>query len=190
MQTHAILVDGPHAGQRIKAPLKTATYKDRGSGTEYRLGFIVMFRHHLRVGWTAPGREPDALDCARWLTSDVVKQQLDDLWRGSDVGQLTRGARVAAAEYEANAAIPPLEQPVDHDSLTEVVRRAEKYMQARRRAAQHAFSVRQEGAVAEAFVMDDGPQDGQGFTRLREDDLLNLIRTARSVLATKEAASQ
>lgn len=190
MQTHVILLDGPLAGQRVKAPLKAEKYKDRGTAVAYQLGFVVMFRNHLRVGWSTPGREPDALDCARWLTSEVVKQQLDDLWRGYGVGQLTKGARIAAAEYEANAAIPPLEQPVDNDSLAQVVRRAEKYMQARRRAAAPAFFPWQRGKVAEALVLDDGVEDGQGSTPLWEDDLLTLISAARSVLASVDPAAE
>lgn len=181
-QTHVILLDGPLAGQRVKAALKGAAYKHRESGTEYRLGWVVMFRCHLRVGWSSYGSEPNALDCARWLTSEVVKQQLDDLWRGSGVGQLTEGARVAAAEYKANAAIPPMEQPVDRDALGEVVRRAEAYMQARRRAAIGAHFPWQDKVIAEALVLDDGVEDGQGFTPLREDDLLKLIAAAKRSL--------
>lgn len=182
MQSRVILLDGPLAGQRVKAALKAATYRHRDTGTEYKLGFVEMFRCHLRVGWSTPGREPDALDCARWLTSEVVKQQLDDLWRDSGVGQLTLGARVAAAEYEANAAIPPLEAPVDHESLADVVRRAERYMQARRRAALPAHFPWREGVVAEALVLDDGVEEGQGFTPLREDDLATLIAAVRGIV--------
>jgi len=186
-QPHVILLDGPLAGQRIKAPLKADTYKHRETGTEYQLGFTVVFRCHFRVGWSTPGREPDALDCARWLTSEVVKQQLDDLWRGSGVGALTADARVARAEYEANAAIPPLERPVDHKSLAEVIRRAERFVQARRRARESAPGSYRDGKVAEIFVLDDGPEDGSGFTPLLEADVVGLIAAARLALGIEVA---
>jgi hypothetical protein len=193
MQSHVILLDGPLAGQRVHSPLKRENYEHRdpatGVTTVYRLGFTVMFRCHLRVGWTGHDREPDALDCARWLTSEVVKAQLDDLWRGSGVGALTRDARVARAEYEANAAIPPLDPPPGRDDLAEAIRRAERYVQARRRAAQGGVwtQTHQDGVVADALVLDDGPEEGQGFTPLREDDLVKLIAAARSAALSVEA---
>ncbi len=183
MQSHAILLDGPLAGTRVRAALKTETY--RHGGAVYRLGFTVMFRHHLRVGWTGPGREPDAMDCARWLTSELVKQQLDDCWRGSGAGALTRGARVARAEYEANAAIPPLDPAADRESLSETVRRAERYVQARRRAGKSAFWSLNDGILAQALVLDEGPEEGQGFTPLLEDDLVRLIAAARAALGVE-----
>jgi hypothetical protein len=192
MSSHVILLDGPLAGQRIRSALKTDTYTHRevGESTVYRLGWTVMFRHHLRVGWSSPDREPPVLDCARWLTSELVKQELDDCWRNSGTGALTSGARAARAEYEANAAIPPLDPPPGRDDLAEAIRRAERYVQARRRAAQGGVwtQTHQDGVVAQALVLDDGPEEGQGFTPLREDDLVKLIAAARSAALSAEAA--
>lgn len=184
MPGRVILLDGPLAGQRVRCALKTDTYTHRegGESTVYRLGWTVMFRHHLRVGWSSPDREPPVLGCARWLTSELVKQELDDCWRNSGTGALTSGARAARAEYEANAAIPPLDPAVDHDSLAGAVRRSERYVQARRRAGRAAFWSLHDGILAEALVLDDGPEEGQGFTPLREDDLVRLIAAARTAL--------
>jgi hypothetical protein len=184
MSSHVIMLDGPLAGQRVRSALKTDTYTHReaGTATVYRLGWTVIFRHHLRVGWTGHDREPPVLGCARWLTSEVVKQELDDCWRGSGTGALTSGARAARAEYEANAAIPPLDPAADHDSLAETLRRAERYVQARRRAGRAAFWSLNDGILAQALVLDDGPEEGQGFTPLREDDLVTLIAAARVTL--------
>jgi hypothetical protein len=188
MSSHVILLDGPLAGTRVRAALETETYTHReaGTATVYRLGWTVIFRHHLRVGWSGHDREPPVLGCARWLTSEVVKQALDDCWRGGGTGALTSGARAARAEYEANAAIPPLEQPVDGESLSEVVRRAERYVQARRRAGRAAFWSLNDGILAQALVLDEGPEEGQGFTPLLEEDLVKLIAAARVALGADQ----
>lgn len=188
MQNKVILLDGPLAGQRVNAALKAEHYQVRdaatGATTDYRLGWTVLFRCHLRVGWSSGDREPDAVDCARWLTSEVVKEQIDDVWDGGAVGKLSQGALAAERERIANAAIPPLLPPpsADPPTLGEAFARVARYIQARHdrdeNRAGHYFPWR-EGLIDEVHVLTATRGE---FVGLYEGDLLAVAEAARSAI--------